>query len=85
MSPELEVDRGARARRILEDDLWKDAVEKVATSIRRAWENSRPDDTEARERAYLELRLLNALVGDLKKVLETGELAGRQIERARGK
>lgn len=80
MTPELERDRGARALRILEDDIFKDACDKLRASILKAWEHSRPDDSVARERAYSELRLLNGLLKDIETVMQTGELAGRQIE-----
>lgn len=80
MSLELERDRGARARRILEDDIYRDAFEKLRASLMKAFEHSRPDDREARERAYLELRLLTALERDLETIMQTGEMAGRQIE-----
>lgn len=80
MSLELERDRGARARRILEDDLFRDACERMRAAILKTWEHSRPDDVTARERAYLELRLLAGIIGDITSVMKTGELAGRQIE-----
>lgn len=83
MSLELERDRGARAQRILEDDLWRDAVDKVRRNILRSWESSEVEDAESRERAWLELRLLKALVGEIEGVLKTGELARRQLEKAK--
>ena len=80
MSLELERERGARARRLLEDDLYRDSFAKLRAALQASWEHSRPDDKEARERAYLELRLLSALERDLETIMQTGEMAGRQIE-----
>lgn len=81
MTPEQEIERAGRARRLIEDELFVDAKEKLRASILKAFEDSRPEDTSQRERLYLEMKLLKSLVKDLETIMQTGELAGRQIER----
>lgn len=74
--------RGDRASRIINDDLFIEAEQKLRTAILQAFERSRPDDVQARERAYLELTLLNRLIGDFKALIDSGKLAGRKIDEA---
>lgn len=75
--------RGERASRIINDDLFIEAEQRLRTAILQAFERSRPDDTQARERAYLELTLLNRLIGDFKALIDSGKLAARNINEAR--
>lgn len=74
--------RGDRAKRLIEDDLFIEAEQKLRASILLAFERSRPEDHEARERAYLEINILNRLIGDLKSLIDSGKLAARNINEA---
>lgn len=76
-------DRGERANRIINDDLFLEAEQRLRASILQAFERSRPEDVQARERAYLELTLLNRLIGDFKSLIASGTLAARNINEAR--
>ena len=81
MSIELEAKRGHEAAQLLENPLLREAFDTQRERIQREWEDSPARDTEGRERLWLMLKLLGAVEGHLKTVMETGKLATLEIER----
>lgn len=80
MSLEAERQRGEEARRLLAHPLLTEAFATIEGDLRRRWEASGDDETEARERLWLMLRLLGRVRGLLAEVLETGRLAEAQLD-----
>lgn len=77
---ETEVSRGTQARAILENDLFKEAVEKVQQDIFDKFASIDPSDKEGMVIQRLRLNALAEITRNLKDVLDTGILAEKQIE-----
>ena len=81
MDKEKEIQRGQQAKRILEDPIFVEALQKVSQELDQEWINSPIRDTEGRERIYMMKKMLNVLHVQLKSVMETGKLATKQINK----
>ncbi len=81
METEKEIQRGHRAKAILEDEIFAEAVQKVSSELDLEWINSPVRDTEGREKIYMMKKMLNVLLVEIKSVMETGKLASKQINK----
>ncbi len=81
MDLEKEKQRGIKAKQILEDEMFVEAVQKVSSELDNEWVNSPVRDTEGREKIYMMKKMLNVLLVQLKSVMETGTLASKQIDK----
>lgn len=83
-----ELDRANRAKRIVEDDLFTEAVESIRNALYRSFAESKLDDDDTRRCARIGVGLLDRLVGDIRYHIETGKLAGKtldQLEKVNGR
>jgi hypothetical protein len=71
--------RGQRARAILEDELVAEAFAVLERRAQETWAHSLPADSEGRERAYRELRALQALRAELEAWIRDGKVAERAL------
>jgi hypothetical protein len=74
-----ESNEGQEARKILDSDVFKDAMQTLADGYQTEWMNSETNDTERRETVFMKLRILAEFVNELQTVLETGQMADEQI------
>ena len=81
METEKEIQRGQQAKRILEDPIYVEAIQKVSQELDQEWINSPIRDTEGREKIYMMKKMLNVLHVQLKSVMETGKLATKQVDK----
>ena len=81
MEKEKEIQKGNRAKQILEDEIFAEAVQKVSEELRQEWLNSPIRDTEGREKIYMMEKMLNVLLVQIKSVMETGKLASKQVNK----
>ena len=81
MELEKEQQRGHRAKTILEDEIFVEAIQKVSGELDAEWVNSPVRDTEGREKIYMMKKMLNVLLVQLRSVMETGKLASKQINK----
>lgn len=81
MSLEKEQQRGQRAKAIIEDEIFAEAIQKVSAELDLEWINSPVRDTEGREKIYMMKKMLNVLLVQLQSVMETGKLATKQINK----
>jgi len=79
MDKEKEIQRGQQAKRILEDPIFVEALQKVSQELDQEWINSPIRDTEGREKIYMMKKMLGVLHVQLQSVMETGKLASKQI------
>ena len=79
MDKEKEIQRGHRAKQILEDPIFVEALQKVSQELDQEWINSPIRDTEGREKIYMMRKMLGVLHVQLQSVMETGKLATKQI------
>lgn len=78
-----ESERGAKASRLLADEIYQDAVSKVEAGILDAWKTSPVRDTEGQTYLRLMMKVLTDLQAHIKEVAETGKLANVQLEHER--
>ena len=81
MDLDKEQQRGQQAKRILEDPIYIEALQKVSQELDQEWINSPIRDTEGREKIYMMKKMLNVLHVQLKSVMETGKLATKQVDK----
>lgn len=71
MSKELRIEQ---ARRILEDKLFQESVEALKQQLVSEWGATNQHDVDSREQIWLELKLLDRLVGHLQAIFEEGQI-----------
>lgn len=81
MDKEKEIQRGQQAKRILEDPIYVEALQKVSQELDQEWINSPIRDTEGREKIYMMRKMLGVLHVQIQSVMETGKLASKQVNK----
>ena len=85
----VELDRGLRAQRIFEDDLFKDAVRLIREGYLKEFENSPITDAtpgmgdKMRLTARIKLAVLQDIVSKLHEHVQTGQMAREDLARSR--
>ena len=74
-----EIHLGNKAKRILEDEIFTDAVKKIEERLNQEWLNSPLRDTEAREKIFLMRKMLETIINEITSVMETGKLANKKL------
>lgn len=80
MTPEEEISRADRAKRIVEDELYQESFEVVRKHILKKWQETGPGQAEEREDLYRQLMLLEKLKGTLTYYMQNGTLAIFRLE-----
>lgn len=75
----LQIDRAARAKRLLEDDILKEAFAKLEEAYIKKWRESDVNDTDNRERLFLAVNMIGKVQSHLVKVVQNGSIAQRTI------
>ena len=70
--------RGEQAKRILEDLLFVEAVQKIRQDLQIEWLNSELQNTEQRENIFVMRRMLEVVLVQLQSVMETGKLSQKK-------
>jgi len=81
MTPEKEIRNAERARQIINDEVFREAVEKVEDALLAGIRRSAFADEKLREKLCARYALLHDLLGCLQSTMETGVLA--EMEKAR--
>ena len=76
-----QANRAARAKTILEDDLVKEAFEKIESGLLDVFKASAIDDDRSRRDTRIALGLLQNLREKLQQVMATGEFAAKELLR----
>lgn len=83
MSIDDRRNRGEQARRLLDDDLFKETVATLERKYIETWRNGKT--VEIREDAHRYLKTLDAIVGHFRSIATTGKLATQQIAELEGR
>jgi hypothetical protein len=75
---EKEIQRGHRAKQILEDEIFIESINKIRTELMNQWLNSDETSSEQRENIFRMRRMLEVVLMQLQSVLETGKLATQE-------
>jgi hypothetical protein len=76
MNPNEEIERGARAQRILADSIFVEAFESVEKAIHELWAQCPIRDLEGQQMLRLELKLL----GDVRAFLESAIVDAKHVK-----
>ena len=76
---ERELERGNKAKAILESDLFQESFDLLKADYINEWENSKLSETDQRERLYYMVANLDDVKLHFQTVLETGKLASKQL------
>lgn len=71
--------RGQQAKSILENELVVESFQEVERRITEAWKNTKAQDQEEREKAFMMLCALNQVHKYLVEVLNTGKMANHKL------
>ena len=82
---QIEANRGTRGKAILEDELFQEALETLRKSYTEAIFQTGPNDELARTKIYLAYQILGKFGDHFRTVMETGQLASKQLEELRKK
>ena len=74
MTPEEEAKRSEEVKKILEHPLYIEAHQKLRIDLVNELIASPIRDTEAREKLYLMIKMLDSVHTQLKSIMETGKL-----------
>lgn len=74
-----ELDRANRARIILEDELFSDAVEAIKDQLWKDFAQSRIPDDDTRRNARIGVDMLDRILQSLRKHIETGKMAKKTL------
>ena len=66
--------RGEQAKRILEDEIFVEAVQKIRQDLQIEWLNSDLQNTEQRENIFVMRRMLEVVLMQIQSVMETGKI-----------
>lgn len=83
MTKEQEIDRGRRAADLLENDIFKTAVEALESEYVRAWKETASADEQGRERIFLALQVSRDFVQHLNTMIASGKITAQQMARLR--
>jgi hypothetical protein len=75
------IARGASASRIMGEEVVQDAIRDLELMYISDWKTSKVDDVVKRERAYANMTVLNDFVAALQSYVDSGKIAGKQLER----
>lgn len=75
------IERAARAEALAKDDAFTDALQKVEGFYTEAWRKSDALDIEARERAWVAIKLLEDIRASIIATVREGVVAQKQLEK----
>ena len=80
---QADIDRGAKAERLLADPLLVEAFDCVAQAIHEAWADCPLRDKEGAHELKLQLKLLGDVRANLERAVADGKLAAAELEAKR--
>jgi hypothetical protein len=82
---ETAMNRGQRARELLENELLIEAFAKLEADYITGWRTTRVADKEAREKLWLALNIVGKVQDHLKTIVAGGKLAQTELRMRTGK
>ncbi|WP_324807209.1 hypothetical protein SH584_11460 [Sphingomonas sp. LY29] len=73
-------DRISRAQRLIDDPLLKEAFENVRASAIAVWQQTKADDVKGREMAWLTVKVVNRVEGELQSIIDGGKIAASRVQ-----
>lgn len=82
---EINLQRGDRAKLLLEDELLNEMFKKIEDDCYREIRSTNIGEAEVRENAYFVLKTVDILKAKLRSVHDTGKMAEVQLAKRRGR
>lgn len=80
-----EISRGQQAGAVLDNPIYREAIDGLRDQLRGEWEASPARDTEGREKLWLAVNLLTKLEAHLAQTMQTGQMARMQLDQERSR
>ena len=80
MSVSEDIRRGEQARQLIENEIYKEAIDKVKQGIIDKWMSAPLRDREGHHELKIMLKLLDEVTGYINTTMETGKLSYIQLE-----
>ena len=77
---QIESNRGVKAKQIIENELFKESFATLKRSYEEAIFQTGPNDDIARTKIYLAYQILGKFENHFRTVMETGQLAEKQLQ-----
>jgi hypothetical protein len=74
------VSRSEKARQILDNQVFKESIEKLKKLYTDSLFNTGVNENETREKLYLAYHIVQKVEQNIQEVLDTGKLAKKQLE-----
>lgn len=72
--------RASAAQRLAEDPLLKEAFSNVRAAAIATWEATGAADTDSREKAWLTVKVVNRIEGELQSIIDQGQIAAKRVQ-----
>lgn len=72
--------RAARAKTLAEDPLLVEALSNIRNTAIAAWEGTKTTDQEAREFAWLTVKVVGRIEAELQSVIDNGAIAAKRVQ-----
>lgn len=79
MELEERINRGVKAREILDSEIYLEAYDTLRQEIIDQWQQSPARDVEGREKLYLMLGIIDKLRATMQTIMESGKLAQLEL------
>tara|TARA_R100000808_G_C2039641_1_gene79833 strand:- start:51 stop:314 length:264 start_codon:yes stop_codon:yes gene_type:complete len=77
---ETELERGNKAAELLRNPIFSESFEVLKDYYQDSWQQTDPNDVEARERIYVAINVLADIRRHIESVMTTGKMASEQID-----
>ena len=74
------ISRAQWARDLLENEMLKEAFNSLQSDYMRLWVNSKPFDTEGREKIFIAWHVVGKVQEHLRRIVENGKLAQMELD-----
>ena len=81
MTNEDQVNKGRKAKQLLEDETLNNAIAKLEGDQLWAFRSSKPEESVKRETAWCMLQAIDGLRQELIKIMDNGKIAQKSAER----
>lgn len=72
--------RAAHAKRLAEDPLLVEALANIRHTAIKAWEGTNIADREARDFAWLTVKVVNRIEAELQSIIDDGKIAAARVQ-----
>lgn len=72
--------RAAAAQRLMDDPLLTEALANIRHTAIKAWESTGTADGQAREFAWLTVKVVNRIEAELQSIIDEGKIAAARIQ-----